>query len=520
MNNPMPTRLHLSGFFSRIRGWRLVLALLLGCGAATLPVHSASTVPSFFQCGGALEDSIWKQWDESGKEYLNNQLISKRLVAQGDTYALYDFEIKFHNLLSMAQRCQRIDRQLEFADAVKLTYVELEQAPAKGSGKAWVCRGGAVCNAKNRLLNNEVMLNSAQFLAFATSVASGLARNKPSAKSSDFADETVQIASQHLQRWNDARARMALRKRIAASPSDVKDDSSALFFLDKDIWQISIYADMAGILSSRPALGNAVGVDGETGKDAREHLGLLLKLFKSRTTLVTVTDSDGKSLVLADLDRGFWRLYADNRYAGYSGAEKPVSCAAATDDSKRTEKVQIQVRVPASSLKPVDSVGWDISHARRLVHFFEAIERNRSALQKVFGLSDKDLPSQQTMASFAHQLRLNVWNQDMDYPLFSNYYSGANGWYRVAYDNGTDRCMEGYPPYGLSDSFPSGGYATWSIWDKRIGELGQRLYALMNSDAKVDQEFINKYYPQHSRAAMTNSRLTYEMMFWPSLVNR
>ena len=514
----MSISLALYGFFSRTQGRHFFWVLLLGCFTTALPAHAANPTPSFFQCGGALEASIWKQWNESGKEYLNNQLISKRLVAQGDTYALYDFEIKFHNLLAMAQRCQRIDRQLELAEAVKLTYVQLEQAPAKRSGKAWVCRGGAVCNAKNRLLNNEVMLNSVQFLAFATSVASGLARNKPSENSSDFADETAQIAWQHLQRWSDANARTALRKRIAASPDDVKNGSSALFFLDRDIWQISIYADLASILSSRSALENAMDLDGQPGKEARDHLGLLLKLFKSRTTMVTATGADGKPLLLADLDRGFERLYADNRYAGYSGAEKPVSCAAAPDDSKRKEK--IQVRVSASSLEPVDSVGWDISHARRLVHFFDAIERNRSALQSVFGLSDKDLPSQKTMASFAHQLRLNVWNQDKDYPLFANYYSGANGWYRVAYDNGTDRCSEGYPPYGLSDSFPSGGYVTWSIWDKRIGELGQRLYALTNSDAEVDQEFIKKYYPQYSRTATIKNRLTHEMMFFPTLVTK
>ena len=51
-------------------------------------------------------------------------------------------------------------------------------------------------------------------------------------------------------------------------------------------------------------------------------------------------------------------------------------------------------------------------------------------------------------------------NGDATQPLFSNYWSGVNGWYRVAYDNGADQCREGYPPYGLTDSFPTGGYLT------------------------------------------------------------
>jgi hypothetical protein len=297
----------------------LLKFLLLPVFAVALPVEASNKPFSFFQCGGELENRIWQEWNGAGKEYLINELITNRLVGLGDTYSLYDFEISFHNLLALAQRCKRIDRQLEFAKIVKMTYAQLEQTPGKDLGQAWICRGGAICNKKNRLIDTEVMLSSVQFLAFATSVANGLARNASSTEGSSFVDETAHIALQHMWRWGGAKARLALKNRITASPGDVKDGSSALFFTDKDIWQISIYADLAGLLARRPGLRREVVLDFEQFKAMREHVAQLLKLFQARTTLMTVKDADGKPLVVADLDRGFWRLYVDNRYAGYSG---------------------------------------------------------------------------------------------------------------------------------------------------------------------------------------------------------
>ncbi len=417
----------------------------------------------------------------------------------------------------MAQRCQRRERQSELVEAVKLAYAQLSPAPGGKSGQAWICRGGAVCNSKNKLINTEIILNSAQFLAFAASAVNGLARNEASDKNKSLAEETARIALQHLQRWDSPDTRLSLRNRIAAQPGDVKNGSSALFLLDIDLWKISIYADLAGILVNHSGLRAAVEFDDIQEKAAREQLELLLKLFRSRTLLTEAVEPDGKHVAVADLDRGFERLYADNRYASYSGAEPPVNCLTVSGEPNQKK---IKVQIDASSLPPVNSVGWDISHARRLVHLFDAIERNRSALQAVFGLSDQSLPSRQVMASFARQLRVKVWNQDQDYPLFTNYYSGTNGWYRVAYDNGTGRCVEGYPPYGLSDSFPSGGYATWGVWDSRLSLLGRRLYGLTQSDSKVDREFIKTYYRQYSNATSINGRLVYEMMFWPTLINK
>lgn len=39
---------------------------------------------------------------------------------------------------------------------------------------------------------------------------------------------------------------------------------------------------------------------------------------------------------------------------------------------------------------------------------------------------------------------------------------GTNGWYRVNYSN---RPLFGYPPFGMSNSAPDGGYALWSRYN-------------------------------------------------------
>jgi hypothetical protein len=75
--------------------------------------------------------------------------------------------------------------------------------------------------------------------------------------------------------------------------------------------------------------------------------------------------------------------------------------------------------------------------------------------------------------------------------LFSNYWSGANGWYRVGYDErGSGKPAEGVPPYGLTKSLPTGGYITWAKYNPVIAIIGKRLYELINSTDKTSIQFM------------------------------
>jgi hypothetical protein len=126
-------------------------------------------------------------------------------------------------------------------------------------------------------------------------------------------------------------------------------------------------------------------------------------------------------------------------------------------------------------------VGWDISHARRLAHVLDALVRNQTAIAETWGGLGVDVSWTRITRAFAKNLVAKVWNGDSQFPLFANYWNGANGWYRVAYDNGTGQCREGTPPFGLTASFPEGGYAAWSRYQPTIGRLGFQLYALFKS---------------------------------------
>lgn len=508
----------------------LMPALLLGLTACTLPpaardesqsvtptaVHIAERPSDAFTCGGSVEARTWQLWDKQGRDFVVQQLMGARLKNQGDTYALYDIQIQFHNLMQMAQRCGRVDRLVQLADDLIPVYESLVPLNGDAANPAWICRGGSVCNARNRLVNTEVMLVSVQGLGLFTALADALAHTPDeAARSHPFVARTAHVAVAHLLRWGNADERARWMRLADASAQDVKNGSSALFFTDKPLWQIGIHAHLAGIAVVQPDVMRAVAAPGTTAHaELAQGMVALLRLFQRRLSVQTVQSTrlgDG-GLTVADLDAGYWRLYPDNRFAGYTGSQKPAVCQPQPEGGLRA-----QVLVEASSVSPVKNLGWDFSHARRLVQVLDALERNRHAVQAWYGLTPDKLPPPDLAKAFAAQLVAGIWNGDTQRPLFANYWGGANGWYRVAYDNGTGACYPGYPPFGLSDSFSTGGYATWGAYYPLIDEIARSIYALADSNDADAVAFIRQYYGGLSAAA-PNTRMVTQLMFWPTLV--
>ncbi|HJV84459.1 MAG TPA: hypothetical protein VJ698_03210 [Noviherbaspirillum sp.] len=462
-------------------------------------------------------------WDADVRNYLQRQLLHDRLLQQGDVYALYDFQTFTHNAVSMARRCGRVDRLSEIAMLVDEAYQAMEPGTTRSPGRKWICRGGSICTEKNHLLNAEVMLTSVQFLGLASSLANALAVSARPLSRRDrvFVRDTARIAAEHLLRWGNDEAIKRIEVNTGTGPEQVKDGGSELFFTDKPLWQITIYAEVAGIWyrkdPSLATMDNTV----ERTEDARmrRHVRTLLRFFSARVSYHTpgkgkpvhAKAAHGKA---ADLDRGYWRHYADGRYAAYEGAQKPVVCSAADDGGK---DFRLDVRVPAESVPRRKDTGWDISHARRLVHALDALELNRAAMKAVYALDDTQLPPTGLAAAFANALVADIWNGDTERPLFSNYWSGANGWYRVAYDNGTGQCVEGTPPYGLSNAFPTGGYVTWARYNPVIGLLGKNLYALANRSDAQARDFIDRYYRPLGPVSGAQGRMLSRFMFVSSL---
>lgn len=523
--------------------WVAALLLLSACqtappspalsAQATQPppdaVQTAQTEGAY-ACGGTVEARTWQLWDTQGRPWMKAQQVQARLLQQGDTYALYDIQIIFHNLQAMAQRCGSTDRLVQLADDLLPLFDALQPLPGGApTDLAWVCRGGAVCNERNRLVNTEVMLVSVQGLGLLSALARDLATSpSPKARAHPLIGKTVHASLQHLQRWGGHKQRQQWMQLAGASATDVKDGSSALFFTDKPMWQMAVYANLAGIAAVQPQWFEQVQPGSALHEGLSANLRALLRFFERRVTLAEVDSPLLGRVQVADLDAGFWRLYADNRFAGYSGSLPPATCMHEAPDadpvavkvasSPGPVRLRAQLNLDPRNVRPVKDLGWDFSHARRLVQFFDAVTANRHAMAAWWGIAPQALPAPDLGRAFAAQLLTKVWNGDAQAPLFTNYWSGANGWYRVAYDNGTGHCYAGYKPYGLSDSFPTGGYAQWAAYYPLIADLAHTIYQCTQSAHPADMEYVRSHYGGLSAKASAHTRMVQQLMFWPSLV--
>lgn len=131
------------------------VAVAANTSHAAPATHAANTADADFACGGSVEAEVWEAWDGNVRDYLRQSQLDARLIKQGDVYALYDIQTYTHNMVSMASRCNRTNRLKEVAGLIHIAYDALEPGTQSSPGRRWVCRGGSICNDKNRLLNQE-----------------------------------------------------------------------------------------------------------------------------------------------------------------------------------------------------------------------------------------------------------------------------------------------------------------------------------------------------------------------------
>jgi hypothetical protein len=491
---------------------RLLPVLLLTAFMETAAAAAGSR--ENFACGGDVEEQVWSLWDRDMHEYLKGKVITQRLLQDGEGVALYDFQMYAHNLSAMARRCGRIDRLRQISRMIAAAYGGLEQGSVFSQGRRWTCRSGSLCESGSRYAGSEVQLYSVQFLGLAASVTNAIASSGVPLTDDDetFVTDTVQIAAEHLKRWGGTREVDKLRRAAKAKPDDVGSGSSSLFFTDKPLWMIAIYAELAGAVGARKPDGKAATRDRERLAELSPHIQALMEFFLARVSLERVNSRRTGNVMTADLDKGYWRLYPDNRYAGYEGQRPPVSCKGGRGSG------DVEVHVAPEEVPRRDDTGWDLSHARRLVPALDALERNRAAMQRFYSLRENQLMPASLPAAFANGMLVRVWNGDERYPLFANYMSGANGWFRVAYGTERGRCREGFAPYGMTGAFLSGGYAAWSRYQPLFGRLGERLYAMMETQDEKESAFLREHYPDLMPSAASNKARLYRLMFLPALV--
>lgn len=219
---------------------------------------------------------------------------------------------------------------------------------------------------------------------------------------------------------------------------------------------LMIMAGLAQVLAANALDPVRVPVSSEDLAAYRAYLKEAEAIVQSRIELRPIGVA-GSTLQGFAFDNGFYRDYADHRYARYTDTLYPP-------DGMKDRKS------PDAS--------WDISHARRFFFVFNAMHQASENIPL-------SLPYPQYLEALAHQF-YHVAFTDTVRMLFTNYLNGDNGWYRVGYHGKGS----GSPPYGLSQSALEGGWFFLSEYYAPIGDLGRKLWQQFQDDPGV----YNRYY--------------------------
>lgn len=441
-----------------------------------------------FSKKGEIHDRVIHLWDTYYRNHFASE-IERRLFRDGDVYVLYAVQIGgLQSFVEMTRRCKDTQQIAELADLLTPVFSVLKPVPDTDNSKGWICTGGEICTAYG-FVGKEVPLCSVQFLglvgALATSISENIPPHQQTIAQKAFVSNAFNTMAVQLNRWLTTGYFDLVDRRLLMTLDDIKDGSTRNFFSDRELWYLTVLSDLSALhrFGIRPA-----EADGEKAFDdlrqKKQGIRKTFDLFLARTTLV-----DSPKGPRADLDRGFWRYYFDNRYAGYTGDLSPVGWEKGNDGKPR-----MKVQVKWDSTYITQDAGWDISHSRRLVPALETFVRNRENIKSLWGYDNPAFDPVALRKAFANQVTEKIWNGDMQYPLFSNYWSGDNGWYRVAYANQTGRQFAGYPPYGLTISAADGGYPVWGAFNPTLNSIFRNIFKLSLADDPAARSFLSKHY--------------------------
>ncbi|MBW7890760.1 MAG: hypothetical protein H3C48_07010 [Chitinophagaceae bacterium] len=469
---------------------KIKICLLVFPAMLFLLAQPASSQESFnFSKGGNVHEQVIYSWNHYYRDYFNSE-IQRRLFKDGDVYVLYDVQMGgLQSFVEMTRRCKDLKQINEVVDMLNPIFSSLQPISSQDSSTGWICTGGNICTAYN-YVGKEVPLCSSQFLGLLGAVATTIVETIPEKQRTPaqraFISQAFNTMAVQLNRWLSPGYFKAIQRRFFSTPADTRDGSTRFFFSDKDLWHLTILSDLAELHTSGV---QPIAQDGRAAFQSlhkkKEGIRLIFDLFLARTTLTQSANG-----TRADLDRGFWKYFFDNRYAHYEGTQSPVVWKKNNND-----EWQMITVVPWDSTYLSDDAGWDISHSRRLVPAFETFVRNRNNIKNIWGYDNPAFDPVALRQAYANQITEKIWNEDDEYPLFSNYWSGDNGWYRVAYANQTGRQFAGYPPYGMNKSMPLGGYPVWGAFHPVLKTIFRNIFSLSQSEDSTAKSFMSKYYP-------------------------
>lgn len=439
-----------------------------------------------------LKDEIYKIWDERKADLAKNVRVS---LSEGNPFILYNIQAGTQNLLQYAAKTHDLVLLNQLSELYLIAYEYLVTTPA--GYKAWLCSGPSCDAWKLGYRNVEVPLVSSQYLYVIAKMANIIAYipvAERTIRMNELVEKYVPVVVEHYCRWiyDSQKATGSYCSHSDASPlSQYRVARRKLFFVnlvsgkkydnavtDGQMW---IAAGSLELIGAHQKDSNLVFLEEKRKIELLQFVNLFGQLLKSRLTESNLIDFLKKPTKGFNFDLGMWDEHPEYAYTGYTGEAFP------TEENK----------------KVASKVGWDISHARRLVQVFDTYYQNRS----VTGLS---FPSEETIKGLANQLTYGTFNRDFTKPLFTNFMDGTNGWYRVNYEN---RANFGYGPYQQSKALLTGGYGFWAAYNSDLKKVMLSLYKMIVSNDPTVVNFRRVYYWQNEKVDPADL-----LMFLPSLL--
>jgi len=409
-------------------------------------------------------------------------------------YELYDIQLYTSNLLRYAIQSKNISIFESLLSLYRQVFQSLEETdqylfyyypgfPRQSVHtlnkpyKMWLNANGA-----------EVILCSAQFLYVVSEAVVFIASLDPSSRSSlmtEFATQAVGILKDHYARWCFAaagpfqvrgwgctvggkyvdgglnHADFLLKKKYGAL-GDKRSRSYCNAVTDIDLW---IVTGVANVLAAARLDSSLVEMGDEEQDLYSVYLDNGLELIRQRLTFTDLQDFSRNKVQGVIFDVGAWDDSRDYKYLQYMGYLYPA------------EFILDQITAPLKT-------SWDISHSRRYVDVFISLVRDA----EIIGMN---FPKESLLECFANQFIYKVFNGNFHYPLFSNFWNGDHGWYRVGYSK---RQGYGYAPSDLSVASLTGGYAWLAPYNKDLETLYSRLYTMISCDSEPDKQWLTTFF--------------------------
>ncbi len=477
---------------------------------------------------GERDDILHDIWPVE-RERLQKQLIDeeKELIEKGKyTTALYNVQMYTNLLFDYAYQHRDFDILEQLAELYMIPLDFLEEV-----GQYWFYKGGLPCfvllplEAPSRMWLNkrgikkdeeseekipiqfEMILHSSQFLYLLShaihcfvSIPVSERRNRMQA----FIDQYTPVVEDHYKRWvladngstglSDSvgvfqtkdwgcsngrfNHKQFLEKKLNREFGDLDPNPRCNVLLDSDMWIFSGAVELLAAQKKDPGL---FSMTAEQEKGYLDYFSVACRLLEDRLVETSLKDFDGADAVGYNFDPGTRRLYDDMRYAGYTGSVFPE------DNSEDKENPRIIID-PADHPVP-DNISIDTGHGRRFVQVFETLYRNRSITQQVF-------PSKEVLKRLANQVAYRIFNGDSREPLFSNYFDGSNGWYRVNYSK---RDRFGFAPWDMSLNWIECGFGAWKKYQPAIKEVTDAVWNMIKStdDPDIEKFKFDHYVEDH-----------------------